>query len=157
MHDILKQPTYLDYSEIYLELPRGLRNYMYCCCLEENSKTCQKWPWGFECRLMRLVQFPKFRIASCGTLKSGVLQHGRTDGNTILCTYVAVQWQRPIERSCTSDCSLVPSYILFACIFAHFFAIATFVQISSGNLWIRQSSPNNLYNVLRSTSTTNRK
>ena len=88
MHDILKQPTYLDYSEIYLELPRGLRNYMYCCCLEENSKTCQKWPWGFECRLMRLVQFPKFRIASCGTLKSGVLQHGRTDGRyTILCRY----------------------------------------------------------------------
>ena len=88
MHDILKQPTYLDYSEIYLELPRGLRNYMYCCCLEENSKTCQKWPWGFECRLMRLVQFPKFRIASCGTLKSGVLQHGRTDRRyTILCRY----------------------------------------------------------------------
>ena len=114
MHDILKQPTYLDYSEIYLELPRGLRNYMYCCCLEENSKTCQKWPWGFECRLMRLVQFPKFRIASCGTLKSGVLQHGRT----VTPFYVLMQQYNDKgqlnDRAPLTAVQYLPSYFLHA-------------------------------------------
>ena len=47
MHDILKQPTYL--SRLLRNLPRAAAwtSELYVlCCLEENSKTCQKWPWG---------------------------------------------------------------------------------------------------------------
>ena len=157
MHDILKQPTYI--SRLLRNLPRAAAwtSELYVLLL----------PWRKQQDLPKMALGVRMQInetCSISQIQNCLMRNfkiwspsTRTDGNTILCTYVAVQWQRPIERSCTSDCSLVPSYILFACIFAHFFALATFVQISSGNLWIRQSSPNNLYNVLRSTSTTNRK
>ena len=127
MHDILKQPTftYLTLPRLLRNLPRvqrcrGLRNYVLPPWRKQQD--LPKMALGLECRLMRLVQFPKFRTASCGTLKSGVLQHGRW--RTVTPFYV--QWQRPIERSCTwLQFSTSPTFLHTFCM--HFCAF--FLQL----------------------------